>query len=149
MKKIFAMLAIVGLALIPLSGLSADDKAAEVKAMVNKAVAMVEKQGKEATFKAINDLKGPFVKGDLYLFVNSLNGIVLATGSPNNKPLLGKNTGNYPSVAKMIELAKSKGSGWVDYVWPKPGENYPSPKKAFFKRVPGQDFVIGCGYYPK
>ena len=147
MKHICTMWVIVGLVLMPFMGLCADDKAAEVQAMVEKGVAMAEKQGKEAAFKAINDLKGPFVKGDLYLFAQSLAGVVLATGSPNNKPLLGKNTGNYPSVAKMIEVAKTKGSGWVDYAWPKPGKDYPSPKRGFIKRVPGQDFFIACGYY--
>ncbi|MFC1835255.1 cache domain-containing protein [Thermodesulfobacteriota bacterium] len=149
MKKIVLMLAMVGVALGPCTGLFAGDRAAMVKAMVEKGVAMVEKEGKEAAFKAINDLKGPFVKGDLYLFAASLEGVSLAQGSPNNKPLLGKNISKYPSVAKMIELAKTKGSGWVDYSWTKPGEDYPTPKRSFIQRVAGQDFFIGCGYYLK
>ena len=90
MKKIVLLLTILAMVLSPEAALLAGDKKAEVKALVEQGVALVQKEGKDAAFKAINDLKGPFVKGDLYLFATSLKNIDLAEGSPNNKLLIGK-----------------------------------------------------------
>ncbi len=149
MKKIAVTLVLIGAALMVPTAIFADDRAAAVQGMVERAVALVKAEGKEAAFKAINDLEGPFVTGETYLFAISLDGVSLAEGSPNNKPLLGKNIRSDPAVAKMIEQAKAKGSGWVNYSWTKPGEKNPTPKRSFIKRVPGQDFFIGCGYYLK
>ena len=92
-------------------------------------------------------MKGPFVKGELYLFANSLNNIALASGSPYNKPLIGKDVSNLKMVLQMTEIAKGQGAGWLEYSWPKPREDTPTPKKSYIMRVPGQDFYIGCGYY--
>jgi len=149
MRKIAILVAILGVALSPCAGLFAGDKGAEVKALVEQGVAMVKQQGKDATLRAINDLKGPFVKGELYLFAISLNNISLAEGSPYNKPLIGKDMSNLKIVLKMTEIAKKQGAGWLEYSWPKPRGATPTPKKSYIMRVPGQDFYIGCGYYLK
>ncbi len=47
------------------------------------------------------------------------------------------------------ETAKTKGSGWVDYMWPKPGEKTPSLKVSYGKlvNVEGEDLILGCGIY--
>ncbi len=50
-------------------------------------------------------------------------------------------------VLQMAEIAKAQGAGWLEYSWPKPREDTPTPKKSYVMRVPGQDFYIGCGYY--
>ncbi|MGA2936010.1 MAG: cache domain-containing protein [Syntrophobacteraceae bacterium] len=44
---------------------------------------------------------------------------------------------------------QKKGSGWVDYMWPKPGEKTPSLKVSYVKlvKVDGEDLVLGCGVY--
>ena len=149
MRKIAILVVILGVALSPAAGLFAGDKDAQVKGLVEQGVAMVKQQGKDTTLKAINDLKGPFVKGELYLFANSLNNIVLASGSPYNKPLIGKDVSNLKMVLQMTEIAKGQGAGWLEYSWPKPREDTPTPKKSYIMRVPGQDFYIGCGYYLK
>jgi hypothetical protein len=49
----------------------------------------------------------------------------------------------------MNEVAKTKGSGWVEYMWPKPGEKTPSLKVSYVKLVNagGEDLIIGCGVY--
>ncbi len=149
MRKIAILVTILCAALSPCAGLFAGDKDARVKALVEQGVAMVKQQGKDATLKAINDLKGPFVNGELYLFANSLNNIVLAAGSPYNKPLIGKDVSNLKMILRMTEIAKGQGAGWLEYSWPKPREDTPTPKKSYLMRVPGQDFYIGCGYYLK
>lgn len=124
------------------------DQADDAKALVQKAVAMVKEKGLEAALEAINDLKGPFVKGNLYVFANSLENKRLAAGSPANRPLLGT-VAKSPFALKMAEIARGPGEGWVEYSWPKPNEKEPSPKRAFIMRVPGCDAYFGCGYYTK
>jgi cytochrome c len=48
---------------------------------------------------------------------------------------------------EFVEVAKSKGEGWVDYMWPKPGEKAPSKKLSYIYRVPGKDVFVGAGVY--
>jgi signal transduction histidine kinase len=50
---------------------------------------------------------------------------------------------------KFKEVASKPGSGWVEYMWPKPGAKEDSLKKTFVMRVPGQQAYIAAGYYVK
>ncbi|MBF0367048.1 MAG: cache domain-containing protein [Oligoflexia bacterium] len=54
----------------------------------------------------------------------------------------------------FIELAKGAdkdpNGSWVDYIWPKPGEENPSPKTSFVKKCPGtheEGLFAGAGFY--
>jgi cytochrome c len=154
MRKLLALCMTLCLGLM-CAGLAVADEAADAKALVEKGVAMAKEKGPDATLKAIGDPKGPFVKGDLYLFAGSL-GKVTATAHPfAADKLVGKDLTNLKDskgnqfFVKFIEIAKAPGSGWVEYWWPKPNEKEPSLKKTFIMRVPGQDMYIGAGYYPK
>jgi len=54
-------------------------------------------------------------------------------------------------MREFIETAK-KGSGWVDYIWPKPGEKTPSKKLSYIKRAKmpnGETVIVGAGIYAK
>jgi methyl-accepting chemotaxis protein len=48
---------------------------------------------------------------------------------------------------EMAEKAKRDGSGFVEYLWPKPGEKDPVPKISFVKLVPEWGWVVGTGVY--
>ena len=52
-----------------------------------------------------------------------------------------------PVFQEMIALAKSKGSGTVDYVWRNPATNAVEQKHTCIQRV--GDVVLGVGYYTK
>ena len=42
------------------------------------------------------------------------------------------------------------GHGWVNYVWPRPGQTTPSPKSTYVVRVIGPDgkrYIVGSGGY--
>ena len=55
-------------------------------------------------------------------------------------------------MRKFVETAKAKGSGWVDYMWPKPGEKSSSKKRSYIKRVKlpnGEMVLVGAGIYVK
>ena len=50
----------------------------------------------------------------------------------------------------FMQVVRTKGSGWVDYVFPKPGETKPSRKWTYVKSVnfDGTPGLIGAGFYP-
>jgi hypothetical protein len=52
---------------------------------------------------------------------------------------------------EFLKIVRDKGSGWVDYVFPKPGESKPSRKWTYVKGVTidGTPGLIGAGFYPK
>ena len=55
-------------------------------------------------------------------------------------------------MREFIEMAKTKGSGYVDYMWPKPGEKSPSKKLSYVKRTKmpdGEMVIVGAGTYIK
>lgn len=51
----------------------------------------------------------------------------------------------------IIETAETKGSGWVGYMFPKPGQAEPSQKWTYVKRVTidGVPGLVGAGFYPQ
>ena len=59
------------------AGILIADEAADAKALVEQGVIMAVTQGEEATLKAIQDVNGPFIKGDFYLFAGPLDRITM------------------------------------------------------------------------
>jgi cytochrome c len=47
----------------------------------------------------------------------------------------------------FVNLARTAGQGWVDYMWPRPGKKSPSKKITYIYRVPNQDVFVGAGVY--
>jgi cytochrome c len=153
-KKILVLGLVFCLGLLAATIANADD-AADAKALVERGVAMVKEKGLGNTLKAIGDPKGPFVKGDLYLFAGALDKVTLLAHPFAAQKLVGPDLsktkdskGNFFFV-KFIEVAQKPGSGWVEYMWPKPGAKDDSLKKTFVMRAPGQEAYIAAGYYVK
>jgi cytochrome c len=152
MKKLIVLTMVLGLSVLTCTGVLAQDKEsreqdAKVKALVEKGVALVKDKGKEAALREINKLKGPFVKGEIFLFAVSLKNEDLGGGAKSSHLVRGKDLSGLPFIRKMTKIAKEKGSGWIEYKWPKPGSETPTLKRTYFMRVPGQDFLIAGGYY--
>jgi signal transduction histidine kinase len=125
----------------------------EVVAKVKEAAAMIINGGQDAAFKEINNKEGKFVWKDTYVFVFDLEGTLLARAFQQQG--IGKNwlqfedKSNPPKqpVKEMVDLAKGKGEGWVEYMYPKPNEEAPSKKISYVYRVPGQNLFVGAGIY--
>jgi cytochrome c len=153
-KKFLVFVLVLGLGLI-YGGYAIADEAAEAKALVESGIAMAKDKGWDATLKAIGDPKGPFVKGDLYLFSGSTDKVTLLAHPFAADKLVGadlsqmKDSKGNQFFIKFKEIAMNPGSGWVDYMWPKPGAKEDSLKKTFIMKVPGQNAYIGAGYYVK
>ena len=152
MKKSFAVM-VMGL-LFLLAGIAqaADNKTGtpgEAKNLVSKATAYVKSKGKAAAIKAFNSPTGGFIDRDLYIFAVDLGGMTLANGG--NPKLVGKSMmpvrdpQNKYFIKEMIEVAKTKGSGWVDYKWTNPVTKQLLDKTSYVQMV--EDMVIGCGAY--
>ena len=77
---------------LSLAGPATTDGPQECETVVKQCVAMFQAQGREATLKAINDPKGPFVKGDLYVFALNMDNKMLA--HPLDKKVLHMSMGN-------------------------------------------------------
>jgi methyl-accepting chemotaxis protein len=48
---------------------------------------------------------------------------------------------------EFVRVAKEKGAGFVDYMWPKPGESTPVPKISYVKLYQPWGWIIGSGVY--
>ncbi|MEA1927021.1 MAG: cache domain-containing protein [Candidatus Auribacterota bacterium] len=142
--------------IMSVSGLviAGDDQEAKVKALVEKGVRMAVADGEEQTLIAIGDPQGPFIEGDLYLFAGPLDMIGLSA-HPYRPGLVGRDLSNFKDskmfsfIADFTRIANEDGAGWVEYMWPKPGEEETSIKRTYIMKVPGKNLYIGCGYYPK
>lgn len=122
----------------------------EAVAMVKRAVALIKSDGKEKAFAAISDpANTTFHDRDLYIYVYDLNGVALAHGNNPKmvgKPLIGlKDNEGKPMIKEMVELAKTKGSGWVDFKWPNPVTKAVESKAGYVERV--DDMLVGSGIY--
>jgi len=58
-------------------GIANADQAEDAMSLVEKAAVMFKEQGSAAALKAINDPKGPFIKGDLYVFALTMDNVMV------------------------------------------------------------------------
>lgn len=147
---------LIGVALIFMAGSAySAEMATKDEAVVKckEAAKMVQEKGLEETLKMINDKKGPFVWKDSYVFCIDMDKQA-NIAHPERPQLIGKNIFNIKDkngklfVAEFINVARDKGEGWVDYLWPKTGSNDPVPKSTFVFRVPGTNLLMAAGIYP-
>ncbi|MFO1417030.1 MAG: cache domain-containing protein [Methylotetracoccus sp.] len=129
-------------------------KAKEVEALVNKAAPLIEAKGK-AAFSELRVKDSEWYHGDTYLFAYDLKGNVLL--NPAFPAREGTNvSGQKDANGKLfhdaiIRTAETSGSGWVDYMFPKPGQTQPSQKWAFVKavKIDGVPGLVASGFYPE
>ncbi|MCX5715287.1 MAG: cache domain-containing protein [Candidatus Omnitrophica bacterium] len=120
--------------------------------VVDSAAALIEKEGKQA-FPKIRDKAGAFMFLDTYVFVDSPDGVELVNGAfPNieGRNLIGyKDSTEKYLVRDYINTALNNGAGWVDYLWPKPGQTEPSKKHTYVRKAKyGEEtFIVGSGAY--
>jgi cytochrome c len=152
MKKLLSTI-LFGLAALAFNhaAFAAGDKgtADEATTLTKKAVAYLKANGKEKAFAEFSNPTGQFRDRDLYIFVIDFNGKSLAHGA--NAKLIDKNMADLkdadgkPFIKDFIEVAKSKGKGWVDYKWPNPTTKAIEAKSSYVEKA--DDFIVACGIY--
>ncbi len=123
----------------------------DAKALAEKAAVYWNKNGKAQALSAFNDPNGQFVKGDMYIVAHDFSGVMIANGS--NPKLVGSNLmelkdpNGKPILKAMLDVAKTKGSGWVEYTWTNPVTKKVQLKATYVKKIEGENAFVGCGYY--
>ena len=130
------------------------EQAKRIEAMVNKATALLETQGK-AAFSEFRKRNSEWWFGNTYLFVYDKDmNVLLNPAFPERE---GTNVhGQKDDNGKLfhdefMKVVQSKGSGWVDYMFPKPGQTQSSQKWSYVKtvKIDGTPGLIGAGFYPE
>jgi hypothetical protein len=124
----------------------------EVVAKCEEAAKMVKEKGVEMASQAIGDKQGPFVWKDTYVFLMDLDGKMIAHPikpelTERDTLVAVKDTDGKPLFVEFVEVAGKKGEGWVDYMWPKPGQENPAAKSSYIYRVEGTPYFVGAGIY--
>ncbi len=118
----------------------------------HEAAALINSKGLDEAIKEIGDPKGSFVWKDSYVFLMNMDGKMLAhpmqpelTKLPHC--LLITDPTDKALFVSFVNLAKTVGQGWVEYMWPRPGKKSPSKKITYIYRVPGKELFVGAGVY--
>ena len=128
------------------------DATKQTEALVDKAAALIDSRGK-AAFSEFRVKGSEWFHGDTYLFVYDQKANVLlnpALPAREGTNVSGqKDTNGKPFHDAMIQTAETKGSGWVDYMFVKPGQTAPSHKWTYVKAVTidGVPGLVGSGFY--
>jgi cytochrome c len=131
----------------------ASAEATRIENLVNKAAALVDSKGK-AAFTEFRKRGSEWWSGDVYVFAYSPDGVVLlnpAFPSREGRAYHGEQDKKGKAFHdELIKVAKTKGSGWVDYWLPKPGQTEPSHKWSYVKAVKADGILlVGAGFFPE
>lgn len=118
--------------------------------MVKRVQERFKAVGAQATFKAVSDKSTPeFHDRDLYPFIYDMKGVNVAHGA--RPALIGKNLISLKDqdgkflIRDMLEMARTKGSGWYDYKWPNPLTDKIEDKSSYVEKM--GDYWVGVGVY--
>lgn len=149
MKRFTILFSVFLMAVMLVLPIAAKATIDDAKALVEKTEAYYQTNGKEKTLQELNNPKGEFVKGELYVFAYDAAGTVIA--HPVNAKLVGTNTLEVPDVdgkfwrKEAMEKVKKDGTAVVDYKFKNPTSGKVEQKTTFFKKV--GDIILGCGTY--
>ena len=161
MKKAAGIALAVMASVVLAAGVMAESSVKEECVTLCKdAAKFMNEKGFYPTVYEINKKDGKFVSKNTYVFLVDLEGHLLA--HPFNPQFIGMDmTGNKDSNGKLfvqdyIAVAKSKGEGWTEYMYPTPEElKKPTPYKdkikskkiSYVYRVPGKDLMLIAGFF--
>jgi cytochrome c len=107
----------------------------EAKALGIKAAAFVRENGEEKGGVEINNPKGQFSRGPLYVTLHDFNAAIVQAKDPISGRYFNKD---------MIQIAKTEGCGWVEYNWTNKATMKVQKKKAWVQRVENMDLFTLC-----
>ena len=105
----------------------------------------------EAKRKALASLRGARYRGDNYFWVNDLAPrMVMHPIKPQSEGSdlsATRDPGGKQIFVEMTKIATVKGSGFVEYLWPMPGQEKPVAKISYVKYFQPWGWVVGSGIY--
>jgi signal transduction histidine kinase len=121
--------------------------------LVDRAAELVDAKGKEA-FSEFRQRGSKWFSGNTYIFAYAPDGtVVLNPAFPAREGHTYHGEKDKKGKAfhdEIIKTAQTKGSGWVDYWLPKPGQTEPSQKWSYVRAVKADGVaVVGAGFFPE
>lgn len=120
---------------------------------VNKAHKLLTEEGLDA-FAKFKGKDSEFIFAGTYIWIHDMEGVMMMHPikfKMEGKRLIGlKDKNGKLFFTEMNKVAREKGAGWIDYMWPKPGQKEASRKVSYVKLCKmknGKEVVIGCGVY--
>lgn len=119
---------------------------------VRAAAELVAKDG-DAAFPKFKGKGSEYLFSGTYIWIHDIDGVMIMHPIKNKmegKPMISlKDANGKMFFVEMNTVAQEKGEGWVEYVWPKPGEKDPVAKTSFVKlvKVGDKQYIVGCGVY--
>ncbi len=117
------------------------------EAKVNKGI-LTEVEAQEQAANAIKQIR---YAGDNYLWINNMDTVMVM--HPLKPKLDGtrldsvKDPNGVFLFQEFVKICKENGSGFVHYMWAKPGFDKPMPKISYVKEFKPWGWVIGTGIY--
>lgn len=130
----------------------------ELQSVVNLAFSSIETiyddpglAEEEKKKEALKVLKGMRYAGDNYLWINDMTPAMVM--HPMKPAMDGTSLADYkdPNGKKLfvefVKVCEKDGQGFVDYMWPKPGEDKPVAKLSYVRLFKPWNWVVGTGVY--
>ena len=101
--------------------------------------------------QALSVIRGLRYDQNDYFWINDLTPVMVM--HPANPKLEGQNLSaikdpdGFALFNEMVNIAKTKGAGMVDYRWPKPGADAPVQKTSYVQLFQPWGWIIGSGVY--
>jgi len=118
-------------------------------ALVRRGVSHLRSCPAARALKDFSDPRGAFVSGDLYLVVLDLDCVMRANGFQSKfvgEDQSGRVDANGKRFAReFVEVARTRGQGWVDYLYLNPINGRTEPKSTYVECA--GNLVIACGIY--
>lgn len=123
----------------------------ECVAKTKQAAKLIKDVGLEKALEKINDMKGPFVWNDSYVYCfEDETGKILAH---KNKNIIGfeakdlRDVNGKPYFREFFHVANTKGEGFVTYMYARIPGGAPEPKTSYVLKVPGTNIIVGAGFF--
>jgi quercetin dioxygenase-like cupin family protein len=129
-------------------------KAMDLVSLVREAAAILEKKGTQA-YTEFRQKGSQWYHDDSYLFVFNMEGVrtfhAAEPESEGRNDISLQDVVGRPIVRMILDAGSTPyGEGWVHYMYPEPGDIFPTWKSSFVKRVvfpSGEPHIVGCGIY--
>lgn len=151
-RKITILIAMAMLALGSLKASAAEyGTREEAVALVQRTIAIIKRDGIDPVVKAVNNKDPRFKDRDLFVFIHDLRVPGKLVAHATNIKLTQENNINYQDqngkyfVRELVEIGKTKGSGWSDYRIANADKTGFADKSAYIERV--GDHMVGVGVY--
>ena len=121
----------------------------EARALVDRALALVQQQGRSASHAALHSADEGFVDRDLHVFIVDRDGRYQLHGAKSE--MEGRRVHDLPGIegdrfVRDAFAAAAKGGDWIEYQIVHPVTGQVQPKASWVQDVDGRT-VIGCGFY--